>query len=106
MKPYFEKTLCIVAQEISCTLFFWFYLTNYLTSILTFAGNKLNFIFLVLFNELFNINSNFCIRYDQTQFRRVEVPPLGHHVVYPPLSHPSYELERTISHSNLTTYKH
>ena len=45
-------------------------------------------------------------RYNQTQFRRVEVPSLGNHMVYPPLSHPSYKLERMISHSNLTIYKH
>ena len=36
------------------------------------------------------------------QFIRVEVPSLGHHMVYPRLSHPLYELERTISLSNLT----
>ena len=41
MKPYFEKTLCIVAQKIRCTLFFWFYLMNYLTSILTFASDTI-----------------------------------------------------------------
>ena len=45
-------------------------------------------------------------RYNQTQFRRVEVPSLGHHMVYPPLSDPSYELERMISHLNLTIYNH
>ena len=45
-------------------------------------------------------------RYNQTQSRRVEVPSLGHHVVYPRLSHPSYELERTIFYSNLTIHKH
>ena len=38
-------------------------------------------------------------RYNQRQFRRIEVPSLGHHMVYPSLSHPSYEQERTISHS-------
>ena len=27
-------------------------------------------------------------------------------MVYPHLPHPSYELEGTISHSNLTIYKH
>ena len=27
-------------------------------------------------------------------------------MVYPCLSQPSYELERTISHSNITIYKH
>ena len=40
------------------------------------------------------------------QFRREEALSLGHHIVYPLLSDPSYELERTISHSNLTVYKH
>ena len=45
-------------------------------------------------------------KYNQMQFRRVEVPSLGNHMVYPCLSHPSYELERIISHSNLTIYKH
>ena len=45
-------------------------------------------------------------KYNQTQFRREEVPSLGHDMVYPRLSDPSYELERTISHTNLTTYKH
>ena len=35
----------------------------------------------------------------------MEVPSLGHHLVYPRLSHPSYQLERTISHSNLTAQK-
>ena len=44
-------------------------------------------------------------RYNQMQFRRVEVPSLGNHMLYLSLSHPSYELERTIFHSNLTTYK-
>ena len=42
-------------------------------------------------------------RYDQTHFRRVEEPCLGHHMIYPRLSHPSL---RTISHSNLFIYKH
>ena len=45
-------------------------------------------------------------RYNQMQFKRVELPSLGNHMVYLRLSHPSYELERTISHSNLTIYKH
>ena len=45
-------------------------------------------------------------RYNQTQFTRVEPPSLGHHIVYPRLSHPSYEVERTKSHSNLTIYEH
>ena len=45
-------------------------------------------------------------RYNQTQFRRVEVPSLGNHMVYPQLSHPSYELERTISYSKPTIYEH
>ena len=45
-------------------------------------------------------------RYNQTQFRRVEVPSLGHHMVSQRLSDLSYELERTISHSNITIYKH
>ena len=45
-------------------------------------------------------------RYNQTQFRNVEVPSLGYHMVFLRLSYPSYELERTISHSNLTIYKH
>ena len=40
------------------------------------------------------------------EFRRVEVTSLGNHMVYPGLSHPSYELDRTISYSNLTIYKH
>ena len=40
------------------------------------------------------------------QFRRVEVPSLGHHMEYPRLSHPSHELERTISHLNLTIQNH
>ena len=35
MIPYFKKTLCSVAQEIRCTLFFLFYLKNYLTSMFT-----------------------------------------------------------------------
>ena len=42
-------------------------------------------------------------RYDQTHFRRVEVPYLGHHMIYPRFSHPSL---RTISLSNLSIYKH
>ena len=41
-------------------------------------------------------------RYNQTQFKRVEVPSLGHHMLFPRLSDPSYELERTISHSHVT----
>ena len=41
-------------------------------------------------------------KYNQTQFRRVEVPSVGNHMVYPHLSEPSYGLERTISDSNLT----
>ena len=41
--------------------------------------------------------------YNITQFRRVELPCLGHQMVYPCLSH---ELERMISHWNLTAYKH
>ena len=45
-------------------------------------------------------------RYNQTQFRRVEVPFLGNHMVYPRISHSSNELERRTSHSNLTIYKH
>ena len=45
-------------------------------------------------------------RYNQIQFRRVEAPSLGHHMVYPPLSDPSYELERMISYLNLTIYNH
>ena len=40
------------------------------------------------------------------QFRGTEVTSLWNHMVYPHLYHPSYELERTISHSNLTIYKH
>ena len=43
------------------------------------------------------------------QFRRVEVPSLGHHMLlhgHPRLSHQSYKLERTVSHSNLTIYVH
>ena len=40
------------------------------------------------------------------KFRRVEVPFLGHHMEYPRLPHPSYKLERTISHSNLTIHNH
>ena len=39
------------------------------------------------------------------EFRRVKESSLGNHMVYPRLSHPSYELERMISHSNLTIYK-
>ena len=35
-----------------------------------------------------------------------EVPSLGCHMVYSHWSDPSYELERTISHSNLTIHKH
>ena len=46
-------------------------------------------------------SAEFTFRYNQTQFRRVEVPSLGHRMEYPRLSHPSYELGRTISHSNL-----
>ena len=38
------------------------------------------------------------------QFRRVEVHSPGRHMAYPHLSHPSYEPERTISHSNLAIY--
>ena len=34
-------------------------------------------------------------RYNQTQFRSVEVPSLWDHMVYPCLSDPSYEPERT-----------
>ena len=45
-------------------------------------------------------------RYNHTQFRGVEVPSLGNHMVYSHLSHPLYELERTIYYSNLTTLKH
>ena len=44
-------------------------------------------------------------KYNQTQFRRVEVPSLRNHMVHPRLSYPSYEFERTISYSNLTIYK-
>ena len=39
-------------------------------------------------------------------FIRVEVLSLGHHMVYPCLSHPSCEVEKTIAYSNLTIYKH
>ena len=35
----------------------------------------------------------------------VEAPSLGHPMLYPRLSDPSYELERTISYSNLTIYE-
>ena len=45
-------------------------------------------------------------KYNQTQFRRVELLSLGHHMVYPGSSDISYELERIISHSNLTLDKH
>ena len=45
-------------------------------------------------------------RYNQMQFRREEVPSLGHHMVYPRLSDPSCEPEGRISHSNLTIDKH
>ena len=45
-------------------------------------------------------------RYNQTQFIRVELPFLGHRIVYSRLSHPSYEVERTISYSHLTICKH
>ena len=45
-------------------------------------------------------------RYNQTQFSRVEVPSVRDHMVYPCLSHSTNELERTISHSNLTVHKH
>ena len=41
---------------------------------------------------------------NKMQFRRVEVPSLGHHMACSSLSHPSYELERTSSHSNGTIY--
>ena len=44
--------------------------------------------------------------YNQTQFRGVEVPSLGHRMKYSRLSLPSYELERKISRSNLTIYNH
>ena len=37
------------------------------------------------------------------KFRRVEVPSLGYHMVYPRLPHPPHELEGTISRSNLTS---
>ena len=43
---------------------------------------------------------------NQTQFRRTEVPSLGHYMVYASLSHPSYELMRIISHSNQTIYRY
>ena len=45
-------------------------------------------------------------RYNQTQLRTVEALSLEHHMVYPRLCNSSYELERPISHSNLTIYKH
>ena len=72
--------------------------------------SKFNFIqFQILKVETQNVQMcRICtaFRYNQTQFRRVEVPSLGNHMVHPRLSHPSYELERTISHSNLTIYNH
>ena len=37
---------------------------------------------------------------------RIEIPSLRHNMEYLRLSYPSHELERTISHSNLTIYKH
>ena len=40
------------------------------------------------------------LRYNQTQFKRAEVAFLWHRTVYPHLSDPPYELERTVSHSN------
>ena len=46
------------------------------------------------------------LRCKQTQFRSVKVPSLGYHMVFLHLSYPSYELERTIYHLNLTIYKH
>ena len=45
-------------------------------------------------------------RNNQTQFRRGEVPSLGHDIVYPRLPYSSYDLDRTRSHSNLTIYKY
>ena len=44
-------------------------------------------------------------RSNQRQFERTEVPSLEYHMVYPRLPHPSYELERAISRSNLTIYE-
>ena len=41
-------------------------------------------------------------KYNQTQFRRVEVPSVGNHMFCTHLSESSYGLERTISYSNLT----
>ena len=38
--------------------------------------------------------------------RNLEGPSLGRHMLYPPLSYPSHELERTISHLNLTIHKY
>ena len=44
-------------------------------------------------------------RWNQTQFRREDVPSLGYHMGYPRLSHAAYELEKTISYSDLTICK-
>ena len=46
------------------------------------------------------------LRYNQRRFRSAEVRSLVHRKMYPCLSHPSYELERAISHSDLTKYNH
>ena len=43
------------------------------------------------------------LQIQSAQFRRVKESSLGNHMVYPRLSHPSYELERMISHSNHTS---
>ena len=40
------------------------------------------------------------------QFKRVEVPTVRHHMVYPSLSGASYEPEKMIFHSNLPIFKH
>ena len=91
---FFWQHFCLIVSSFSC----W-HLT--LSLIKKCVGQKQLFYFIMIpyFGKTLH-NQN------RTQFIRAEAPSLGHHMVYPRLSHPSYELERTISHSNLIIYKH
>ena len=55
--------------------------------------------------ESAGVLSLYHLQIQSAQLRRAKESSLGNHMVYPRLSHPSYELERMISHSNLTIYK-
>ena len=84
--------------------------TNHLVNVALKFYFKFNFMQFQLLKEKTQSVQACCIcttfRYNPVQFRRVEVPSLGHHMVNPRLSYPLYEIETAISHSNLIIYKH